>query len=100
LTVGTPEMVIIFVLALLLFGPKKLPELARSVGYAVGEYHKAVREFQQESLRQDFKLDELKKDASISRELAELAREFNISTEKKSSVDILREIKEKTKAAK
>ncbi len=100
MTVGTPEMMVIFVLALLLFGPKKLPELAKSLGTAVGEYHKAVREFQRESLKQDFKLDELKKDAYLSRELVDLAKEFGISTKDKSQVDILREIKEKTKAAK
>ena len=43
-----PEMMMIFVLILLLFGPKKLPELARGVGKAMGEFKKAREEFERE----------------------------------------------------
>ena len=43
-TVGTPEMVFIFLLALLLFGPKKLPEIGRTVGKAIGEFRRASNE--------------------------------------------------------
>lgn len=39
--IGTMEMVAIVVAALFLFGPQKLPELARSIGHAVGEFKKA-----------------------------------------------------------
>jgi sec-independent protein translocase protein TatA len=39
--VGYPEMVFIFVLALLLFGPKKLPELGRTLGKALTEFNRA-----------------------------------------------------------
>ena len=42
-------MIVILVLALLLFGPKKLPELARALGRASAEYHKAAREFGRET---------------------------------------------------
>ena len=35
MTLGMPEMIFIFVLALLLFGPKNLPELARQLGKAM-----------------------------------------------------------------
>jgi sec-independent protein translocase protein TatA len=42
--VGYPEMMFIFVLALLLFGPKKLPELGRTIGKAWTEFNRAKTE--------------------------------------------------------
>ncbi len=41
--IGSTELLAILVAALFLFGPKKLPELARSLGGAVGEFKKAQR---------------------------------------------------------
>src|SRR6516164_5712331 len=43
-SLGIPEMMFIFVLALLLFGPKKLPELGRTVGKALAEFRRAQSE--------------------------------------------------------
>ena len=43
-TLGTPELVFIFLLALLLFGPKKLPEIGRTVGKALTEFRRASNE--------------------------------------------------------
>jgi TatA/E family protein of Tat protein translocase len=43
-TLGTPEMIFIFLLALVLFGPKKLPELGRTVGKAITEFRRASNE--------------------------------------------------------
>src|SRR6185312_2717330 len=43
-TLGTPEMFFIFILALVLFGPKKLPELGRTVGKALTEFRRASSE--------------------------------------------------------
>ncbi len=40
-TIGFPEMIFIAVLALLIFGPRKLPELARTLGKAMAEFRKA-----------------------------------------------------------
>src|SRR5437868_15079990 len=40
-TLGVQEMVVIFFLALLLFGPKKLPEIGRTVGKAITEFRRA-----------------------------------------------------------
>jgi sec-independent protein translocase protein TatA len=42
--VGFPEMVAIFVIALLLFGPKKLPELGRTLAKAISEFRRASNE--------------------------------------------------------
>ncbi len=43
-----PEMMMIFVVILLCFGPKKLPELARGIGKAMGAFKKAREEFEHE----------------------------------------------------
>ena len=40
-TVGVPELIIIFVIALIVFGPKKLPELGKSLGKGLAEFRKA-----------------------------------------------------------
>ena len=47
-TLGTQEMVLIFLILLLLFGAKKLPQLARGIGKSVGEFRKAREEFEDE----------------------------------------------------
>jgi sec-independent protein translocase protein TatA len=43
-TVGVSEMIIIFIVALVLFGPKKLPELGRTIGKAITEFRRASNE--------------------------------------------------------
>ncbi|WP_340817721.1 twin-arginine translocase TatA/TatE family subunit [Methanolobus sp. WCC4] len=42
--IGTTELIVIFALAVLLFGANKLPELARSMGTSIGEFKKAQKE--------------------------------------------------------
>ncbi len=43
-SLGMPELVIILVIALIIFGPRKLPELGRSLGKSIGEFRKASHE--------------------------------------------------------
>ena len=45
---GVPEMIAIFLVVLLLFGAKKIPELARGMGKGMGEFKKAKSEFERE----------------------------------------------------
>lgn len=47
-SLGGPEIALIFVVLLLLFGAKKLPELARGMGKSLGEFKKARQEFEDE----------------------------------------------------
>jgi len=42
------EMIVIFLIVLLLFGAKKIPELARGIGKGMGEFKKAKHEFERE----------------------------------------------------
>ncbi len=42
--IGVPEMIFIFVLALLIFGPRKLPELGRNLGKALAEFRRTSNE--------------------------------------------------------
>ncbi|PSN17600.1 twin-arginine translocase TatA/TatE family subunit [filamentous cyanobacterium CCP5] len=50
--IGLPEMALILVLALLVFGPKKLPEIGRSMGKAIKGFQDASREFEEEFKRE------------------------------------------------
>ena len=50
---GMQEMVVIFIIILLLFGAKKLPELARGIGKSMGEFKKARDEFEHEITRSE-----------------------------------------------
>jgi len=42
--IGMPELIIIFVIALIVIGPKKLPDLARAIGKGMAEFRKATNE--------------------------------------------------------
>jgi sec-independent protein translocase protein TatA len=46
--IGLPEMILIFGLALLVFGPKKLPEIGKTLGKTIRGFQEASKEFEQE----------------------------------------------------
>ncbi len=45
---GAPELILILVIALIIFGPSKLPEIGKSVGKAINEFKRASRDIQRE----------------------------------------------------
>lgn len=59
--IGFPELIIILVVALIVFGPKKLPELAKALGKGMAEFKKATHEIK-ESLDLNEDLQSVRKD--------------------------------------
>ncbi len=74
-SLGMQEIVIIFIIALIIFGPRKLPELGKTIGKGLSEFKKASNELKQtweDEVRLDKEkesmteiIDDVKKDASI-----------------------------------
>lgn len=56
--IGLPEMILIMLVALLIFGPKKLPEIGRSMGKAIKGFQDASREFESEFKREADRLEQ------------------------------------------
>jgi len=65
-SIGMPELIIIFVIALIIFGPRKLPELGKSLGRSLNEFKKASNDLQN-TLEQEIKLEEQKETATAAR---------------------------------
>ena len=57
--IGMPEMILILAVALIVIGPKKLPDLAKSLGKAMGEFKRATSDLK-ESMQIDTELKEVK----------------------------------------
>ena len=58
-SIGMPELVIILVIALIVFGPRKLPELGRSLGKSIGEFKRASNELRN-TLDEEIRVEEQK----------------------------------------
>lgn len=58
-SIGMPELIIILVIALIIFGPRKLPELGKSLGRSLSEFKKASTDLQN-TLEQEIKIEEQK----------------------------------------
>jgi sec-independent protein translocase protein TatA len=58
-SLGMPELIVIFVVALVVFGPSKLPELGKSLGEAIRGFRKSVSEDNKHSVENS---DSRKKD--------------------------------------
>jgi sec-independent protein translocase protein TatA len=58
-SIGMPEMLIILIIALIIFGPRKLPELGRSLGKSLAEFKKASNELRN-TLEEEIRIEEQK----------------------------------------
>jgi Tat protein translocase TatB subunit len=65
--IGMPEMVVIAVIALIIFGPRKLPELGKSLGKSIAEFKRASNELKN-TLEEEIRTEELQ-DARKSAEI-------------------------------
>lgn len=62
-SIGMPELIIILMIALIIFGPRKLPELGKSLGRSLNEFKKASTDLQN-TLEQEIKIEEQKEAAA------------------------------------
>ena len=56
-SVGVPELIIIFTIALIIFGPRKLPELGKSLGKSLAEFKRASNELKN-TLDEEIRIEE------------------------------------------
>jgi TatA/E family protein of Tat protein translocase len=56
-SVGVPELIIIFTIALIIFGPRKLPELGKSLGKSLAEFKRASNELKN-TLDEEIRLED------------------------------------------
>lgn len=59
--IGMQELIIIFVIALLVFGPRKLPQLGKSLGRSIGEFKRASNELRN-TLEEEIRVEETRKE--------------------------------------
>ncbi len=59
--IGAQELIIIFVIALIVFGPRKLPQLGKSLGRSIGEFKRASNELRS-TLEQEIRVEETRKE--------------------------------------
>ena len=57
--IGMPELLVILIIALIIFGPRKLPELGRSLGKSIAEFKRASNELKN-TLEEEIRIDEAK----------------------------------------
>ena len=82
--IGLPELLVIFGVALLIFGPKKLPEIGRSLGKTLKGFQDASQEFQDEFKKEVEKVEET---VSMNAQLesSQQAEVKNVTSEEKTS---------------
>lgn len=60
--IGIPGLILVLVLALIIFGPKKLPELGRSVGQTLKEFKKSTKGLIDDEKETDMKIEQITTD--------------------------------------
>jgi len=70
--IGMPELIVIMVLALIIFGPRKLPELGRSLGRSLNEFKRASNELKH-TLDEEIRIEEQKtvEERTVEQRMAE-----------------------------
>lgn len=91
---GPMEIALIVVIIIVLFGASKIPELARSLGKATGEFKKGQKEIERELTEVEKSIKETPTETKSSK-IKQMARDLGISTEGKTEEQLLEEIQKK-----
>ncbi len=94
---GTPEIILIGIVVILLFGANKIPELARSLGKAAGEFKKGKSDLEAELTDIGKPVKTVKPQENTSSKIIKMAQDLGIVTEGKSDEQLLDEIQKKSK---
>lgn len=81
-SIGFPELVMIFIVALLLFGPKQLPHLGRTLGRALAEFKRASNDLQR-TLEEEVRAEELREVGKEVREATQLPQVLTLEEQAK-----------------
>ncbi len=90
--IGLPELLIIGAIALIVFGPNKLPELARAFGRAMREFKKATDEVKESFEAETRDIEELRSAITTGNPLEDLAREISTLEEVPAENERLEEV--------
>lgn len=91
---GPMEIALVVVVIIILFGAAKIPELARSLGKATGEFKKGQKEIERELTDIEKSVKESPGEDKSSK-IKQMARDLGISTEGKTDEQLLEEIQKK-----
>ena len=91
---GPMEIALIVVVIIILFGAAKIPELARSLGKATGEFKKGQKDIERELTEVERSIKETPAENKSSK-IKQMARDLGISTEGKIDEQLLEEIQKK-----
>ena len=89
--IGTTELILILIVALFLFGSNKLPELARSLGKAAGEFKKA-------RIETEHQLKGNEKSNEKDKKIHNMAIELGLEAQNKNSEQLVEEIRSRVKS--
>jgi TatA/E family protein of Tat protein translocase len=82
--IGMPELIVIMVIALIIFGPRKLPELGRSLGRSLNEFKRASNELKH-TLDEEIRVEE-QKSADRQQPPAEIPRPVVVGEEDEAGI--------------
>lgn len=83
--IGAQELIIIFVIALIVFGPRKLPELGKQLGRSIGEFKRASNELRS-TLEQEIRVEETRKE--IMEPIETISNEAKKAVKNASEIDV------------
>ena len=86
-SLGMPELIVIFVVALIVFGPKKLPELGKSLGKGLAEFRRASNELKS-TIEEEVRAIEAEPPAHHTEREPAPASQSDLKTDSETKVDV------------